>query len=340
MRQVGERIPFTNATFRYPDGAWPNRLALGLTFLGWIGGIVLLTLRSWPLNAVGVLLTAQALVYSAYFIHECAHGALFTTARDNDRLGRALSWLNGACTLSYAGLKHKHMRHHVDRLDVVSVDYRKALLRWPAWARRMMLALEWAYVPAVEFLMRGLVLADVWREAPGRTAATLAARIAGFAVLGVISPKALALYALAYILFLHVLRFMDAFQHTYEVVAAEHADALVAARQYDRAYENENTYSNLVSVQQPWLNLLTLNFAYHNAHHAKPAAPWHQLPTLHQRLYGRDERQVLPCRTLFATYHRNRVKRVLSEDYGLVAPAGDRAADFLGAVGVSFLTAV
>jgi hypothetical protein len=34
------------------------------------------------------------------------------------------------------------------------------------------------------------------------------------------------------------------------------------------------------------------------------------------------------------------VTRVLAADYGSVATTGDRAAGFLGAVGVSFLTAV
>jgi hypothetical protein len=49
---------------------------------------------------------------------------------------------------------------------------------------------------------------------------------------------------------------------------------------------------------------------------------------------------VITCRELLGSYHRHRVSRVLAENYGSVAAAGDRAGSFLGAVGVSFLTAV
>jgi hypothetical protein len=49
---------------------------------------------------------------------------------------------------------------------------------------------------------------------------------------------------------------------------------------------------------------------------------------------------VIACRELVASYHRHRVARVLAQDYGTVSATGNRAGGFLGAVGVSFLTAV
>ena len=70
-----------------------------------------------------------------------------------------MSWINGACIASYARLKKKHLRHHTDRLDVVTFDYRAALRRVPLWVQRGILALEWAYVPAVELLIRGMIVA-------------------------------------------------------------------------------------------------------------------------------------------------------------------------------------
>jgi hypothetical protein len=47
-------------------------------------------------------------------------------------------------------------------------------------------------------------------------------------------------------------------------------------------------------------------------------------------------------RELLRSFHINRVKRILSTDYGQVQAPGTpgRADGFLGAVGVSFLTAV
>jgi fatty acid desaturase len=108
----------------------------------------------------------------------------------------------------------------------------------------------------------------------------------------------------------------------------------------ERHYEHANTYSNVLSVRFPWLNLLVLNFPYHNAHHVRPAVPWYELPALHRSLYGDADRQVIPSRTLLAGYHRHRVARVFADSYGAVAADGARTRIFIGAVGVSFLTAV
>src|SRR5271167_1938256 len=136
--------------------SWPNWLAIAYTLLGWTAGVWLLTRNEIILDILGVLLTAHALICSAYLIHDCAHHAVFSTASGNDRLGAVMSWINGACLADYGRLKKKHLRHHSDRLDVVTFDYRAALHRAPAWVRRIILALEWAYVPTVEILMRGM----------------------------------------------------------------------------------------------------------------------------------------------------------------------------------------
>jgi fatty acid desaturase len=333
-----------SSLFRQAGGAWPNVLAILYTVLGWPLGIWMLTRPEVRLNAVGVLLTAHTLVYSGYLIHECAHSALFTSARANDRLGLLMSWINGACIASYARLKLKHLRHHADRLDVVTFDYRAALGRCPAWLRRTLLALEWGYVPAVELLMRAMVIAMPFGEddvrARLRVIAVLSVRLALLVALALVSVKALVLYALAWLIFVTVLRFMDAFQHTYDVFPSRSLAPAPVDPRRDRRYEYENTYSNLVSERWWWLNLLVMNFTYHNAHHQRPGAPWYRLPALHRALYGTADRQVIRCRELFASYHRHRVARVLADSYGSVATTGARASGFLGAVGVSFLTAM
>jgi fatty acid desaturase len=332
------------ALFRHADSALPNILVIAYTFIGWPVGIWLMTQPQGSVNLVGVLLVAHTLVYSAYLIHDCAHNAVFASVAANDRLGAILGWLNGACLATYACLKEKHLRHHADRLDVVTFDYRAVLGRAPSSVVNIVLALEWAYIPVVELLMRGLMIAAPFTDGDvkgqRRVILVLLARAALFALLALISLKALALYAVAYLLFLNVMRFMDAFQHTYDVFATRSLEKAPFDPKRDRQYEYKNTYSNLVSISNPWLNLLVLNFPYHNAHHTKPVASWSELPALHRALYGEQDRQVLPCSALFATYHRHRVTRVLSKHYGAVAADGDRAGGFIGAVGVSFLTAV
>jgi fatty acid desaturase len=146
----------------------------------------------------------------------------------------------------------------------------------------------------------------------------------------------------AYLAFVTVLRFADCFQHTYDAYPILDDKPIPADKLRDRAYEQANTFSNVVALNRPWLNLLWLNFGYHNAHHERPTAPWHRLPAFHRELYADDYAQVTPVRELLRSFHINRVKRVLASDYGQVQAPGTpgRADGFLGAVGVSFLTAV
>jgi fatty acid desaturase len=323
---------------------WPTWLVILYTLVGSGCGIAMLTRPEVWLNVLGVLLTAHTLIYSGYLIHDCAHHAIFSSRAGNDRLGVLMSWLNGACVADYGRLKKKHLRHHADRLDVVTFDYRAALNRAPAWLRSAVMALEWAYIPAVEFLMRGMVIIDPFTHGNVRqrmrVIAVVAVRVAFFVALALVSVKAVLLYAVSYILFLTVLRFMDAFQHTYEVYASRSLEPAKPDPKRDLRYEYENTYSNLIAERWAWLNLLVLNFPYHNAHHVRPSAPWYRLPALHRSMYPLRDQQVITCLQLLASFHKHRVTRVLAEDYGTVAPSGDRVGGFLGAVGVSFLTAV
>jgi fatty acid desaturase len=333
-----------SAVLRPLRRTWPNLLVILYTFFGWGLGVYLLTSVQPLLNVIGVLLTAHTLIYSGYLIHECVHYSALESLRANDRLGMLLSWLNGACVADYQRLKKKHLRHHADRLDVVTFDYRAALKASPAWMQRAVLALEWAYVPVVELMMRGMVVAFPFRDGtPGervRVLALLSIRVLFFVSLALISVKAVLLYALSYLLFLQVLRFLDAFQHTYDVFPSPSLAPAPADPKRTRQYEYENTYSNLLSERWRWLNLLVLNFPYHNAHHERAGESWYRLPALHRTVFGEKDPQVVTCRELACSYHRHRVARVMADDYGSVAAQGARASAFLGAVGVSFLTAV
>jgi fatty acid desaturase len=333
--------------FRYTDGVWPNVLALAWTISAYIAGVALLGSGHWILNIVGFLLVAQTLIWSAYYIHEFAHYAIFKTPDANERWGTVMSLINGSCYAKFSDMRKKHMRHHVERADVITFDVREFLNRSPAWFRNTVLALEWAYFPAVEFLMRGYVMVVPFIDARKRTErarviVVAVLRLSAWTALGLWSAKALVLYFAAYLVFVTALRFADCFQHTYDAYPALDDKPLPTDKLRDRAYEQANTYSDIVGLKSGFLNLIWLNFGFHNAHHERPTAPWHRLPSFHKELYPVQYAQLITVGELLRSFHINRVKRVLAVDYGQVQDLGveGRADGFLGAVGVSFLTAV
>jgi fatty acid desaturase len=337
------------SVYRYADGRLPNTLVLAYTLGGYVASLALLVAGSPLTLLLGGVWLAHVLITSAYLLHEFAHQSIFRSPVLNQRLGVLMSWLNGSCYARFADLRHKHMRHHVDRADVLTFDTKRFLLDGPVWLRRVVLALEWAYVPAVELIMHGYVIVQPFivptrRDRRARVLGVLAVRGAGFALLGWASPWALLAYTLAWFAMLTVLRFTDAYQHTYDGFAVlEAGGAIPDDKLRDRDYEQHNTYSNLVSVAHPWLNLLLLNFSYHNAHHERPIEPWYRLPALHAKLFltsPGEHAETLPMRLCLKSFHQHRLTRVLSEDYGVYGRGPARADGFYGAVGVSFLTAV
>jgi fatty acid desaturase len=329
--------------FREPQGALPTLLVLSWCTVGWFGSFALMGSTPWPLNALGVLLCTHCMVLAAYMIHEAAHQSVFATPAANERAGEWLSFIAGASYVSFERIRHMHMRHHRDRVDLACFDY-KSVLRERAWLRRMIQLAEWAYLPATEVLLHLQILyrpmfERAQRRYLPRVLAMLLLRGSLFAALALWSLKAALLYLLAYALLLQVLNFFDAFHHTFE----QHfvgADQPIPAPRPDRAYEMANTYSNLLSSRWPWLNVLILNFCYHNAHHERASAPWYRLPTVHRAIYGEQHSSVMPLRELLASWHRNRVRRVYCHDYGAPTEGRRRADSFIGAHGVSFLTVV
>lgn len=332
----------TTHLFRQPDHIAPHTLAIAYATGGYALALVLITHASLWLNVLGVVLLSHTLIIGAYLVHECAHNTVFKSTLHNARLGSFLNWLNGACYGRYEDIRHKHFRHHVDKGDVVAFDFRPILqTRYPALLK-IIKALEWAYIPAVDLMMHALVIILPFvlpqrHDRRLRVVTVLILRVGLFTLLGLYSLKALALYALSYMLFLHVMRFMDVHQHTYMVFETLEQERGEEARRYDREFEHRNTFSNLISVKHPWLNLLTLNFGYHNAHHVKQAVPWFELPALHQKLYGDVCVQSLPFSALLASYHTHRVARIINADDPDTDVSDSR--NFIGVVGVSFLTA-
>jgi fatty acid desaturase len=329
--------------FRDREAAVANSLAVAWTCVIWLASFELMGAQSAVLNVAGVLLCAHAMVLAAYLIHEAAHQTLFAPHWANALAGEAMSFIAGSSYASFERIRHMHIRHHVDRADVTCFDFKGLMRRRPA-VRRALQILEWAYVPATELLMQAQVIwrpvfVKAQRRHFPRVAAMLLLRGTALLALGLWSWKALLLYGVAALLLLHVLNFFDAFHHTFDQYFVA-ADQPLPLGGRDRRYEQANTYSNVVSRRFPWLNLLTLNFGYHNAHHHRPQAPWYRLPALHKKLYGNQTPAVLALPELLRTWHINRVRRVISDDYGGPSEGPGRADHFIGAHGVSFLTVI
>jgi fatty acid desaturase len=334
--------------FRGRHDALYHSLALGLTGAAWVGSFALMSSANVLTAVLGTLLCAQSMVLAAYLIHEAAHQTLFTSHRANHAVGEAMNFIAGSAYASFERILHMHIRHHVDRTDLTCFDFKGLMARRPA-VRRTLQVLEWAYVPATEILMhlqvvcRPFIVSSQRGHLP-RVAVMLVVRLGLLAGLWSLSPRAVLLYALAVFLQLHALNFFDAFHHTFDqrVVTPEQPVSLEGR---DRAYEQANTYSNVISQRHPWLNVLVLNFGYHNAHHHRPSVAWWRLPALHRQTYGGEAASLMPLRELVVSWHRNRVKRVFAADYGAPCagrsePGVRRADDFVGAHGVSFLTVV
>jgi len=333
------------ALFRHKGSLPPTLLALLYCQSAYFGGAALILSLKPVFMLMGMLAMAHGMVIAAYMIHDCGHNAVFKAPGHNAALGKALNWLTGGCYGTYEELRANHMRHHVDNADVIILDYRGYLVRHPA-QRKMVEALEWLYVPVVEFLMHGaLILAPfIFKDRKEQRPRVIWVAMIRFSLLTAVflySPVAYLCYVLAYGIFLTVLRFMDALQHNYGIILA--ADSRTGRLQHraDRDYEQSHTFSNVISIRYPWLNLITLNFGYHNAHHAKPTVPWHQLPNLHRDLFKGKAEFVIPFRKQISSFHRGRVARMLgdpNETEGNGFAQNLHSGRAVGVSGVSFLT--
>lgn len=331
--------------WRHEEGAWPNSLAFAYAAAGQVGGIWLMAAERPLAWCIGVLLTAHSLVIAGYLIHDIAHLSVFASQRVSVAVGEMLSWLCGSAYAPFARIQRMHFRHHADRADLAFFDPRPFLAHSPDWLRRLVYALEWMYVPAVELIMHYQVVVRPFHRAAFagerlRVLVVGASRLALFAGLLALSPWTLLGFAVAYLMFLTALFVADAYAHTYEFYLIERIDQKVPRDGRVGDYDRWHTYSNLISERWSWLNLLNLNFGYHSAHHDSPSTPWHALPALHRQTYAADAPQVLPYRQLWRSFRVNRLRRIEAQDAGSIGTGPRRADEFLGVHGVSFLSIV
>jgi fatty acid desaturase len=337
----------TKSTIKDPSGLRYYGAAVTYAVAMWVVGFTGLFSSNWAVNALATLALAHGMVVAAYLIHECGHNLVFKRAAHNARLGRFMSWLCGASYGTYEDIRYKHFRHHVDNDDVVWFDYDGFFERHPLVTRATRV-LEWFYVPAHDLILHGVMVLTSFvipqrRNQRARNVIVIAIRGGIFLALLVMAPRVAVLYVVAYLLMMHVLRFMDSVQHDYGYHTTLF-DYVEPPHKGDTAWEQEHTFSNPISLRWPWLNWLVLNFGYHNAHHADMNVSFFRLPELHREMTGNDPSRIIPFGAQLRLYHRNRVSRVYNaqpKDYPqgeayLAAAQSGRA--MVGGNAASFLT--
>ncbi len=197
---------------------------------------------------------------------------------------------------------------------MVWFDYDRFFREHPV-ALRATQALEWCYIPAHDLLMHLLMVFTSFvipkrRGQRARNVRVIAVRGGLYLMLLFVFTKVAMLYAVAYMIMSTILRFMDSLQHDYGYHLTLFSRT-PGPRKGDLVFEQEHTFSNPHSLRYEHLNWLTLNFGFHNAHHAQPTTPWWQLPALHRELFGDDPALVIPLGPQLAVFHRHRVARVL-----------------------------
>ena len=314
--------------------------------IAWHGGAVVYSLLAYTLgfmglfhahaavNAGAALLLAHGMIIAAYMVHECGHNIVFRRIRHNQYLGRFLTWLCGASYGTFEDIRYKHMRHHVDNDDVVWFDYEKFFRDHPLVLRATQV-LEWLYIPAHDLVLHAIMVFSSFviperRDQRRRNLVVIAVRGGIFVALLVFYTKAALLYCIAYLIMMHVLRFTDSLQHDYPYRLNLYTNER-SPHKGDKAWEQEHTFSVPLSLRLGPVNWLTLNFGYHNAHHAEPLTPWYRLPELHRRMFGDDPDVVVPLSRQLAIFHRGRVRRIIKWD--------DEATDARTPTGRDFLRA-
>ncbi len=328
------------------DGfAWHAGAVL-YSMLGYGAGIVGLFHGSWLVNIAATFLLAHAMTIAAYMVHECGHNLVFKSIRHNAHLGRFFSWLCGAAYGTYEDMRYKHFRHHVDVDDVVWFDYEKFFSRHPRvlYVTRIF---EWFYIPAHEMIMHFITVFTSFiipqrRDQRRRNVAVILLRGSIFLTVLLLQPMAALLYVIATMMMMTVLRFMDSLQHDYPYNLALF-DFDKPLRKGDFAWEQEHTYSNPHSLDHEWVNWLTLNFGFHNAHHDDMTVPWYRLPEKHREKFGNDPAAVIPFSAQLKIFHKQRVRRIV-DNHESDSPSGTefllaaQKAEVYGGNAASFLT--
>lgn len=285
------------------------------------------------------MLIALAKICAWYLTHDCAHNCAFRSKAANSLVGECLSFLNGLSFFSFESYRKDHVRHHAEKIDISGFDSRRFAEVYPKIFSGIRLS-EKAYIPVFYYLIKAVgvyhaVLSDRRRES-ARAVGSICVYAVALTVFARSSLLLILVWQLSSLIRIHVVRFVDCFQHSFQQV---HPGGVKLP--HDKFYEIHNTFSVPVARKYKFLNLIILNFGYHTAHHCFPSCPWYMLPKLDSTImeqlshYGIPEAREESCSFLdfIAAYHRGRTLRLVSDSEGHAYDAEGKFSthDFTGA---------
>jgi fatty acid desaturase len=287
-----------------------NYTCVSYCIIGYITGVALVLQDSYVSGILGTMIVAHTTVWSALLTHEFMHNTIFASKRLNVIFGSLMTIISGACYVSYQRLRQQHLDHHRHNVGYDGFSITEWVMTLQPMLRRLILALEYVYFPILSIVARcralliPFVLAE-HRPLRRRIVVVLLLRCLAYAVAFSISPVSILWLFLAHIIVLNIFRVFDCFHHTFDIIPLG-----TPAPKTDRAYEQEHTYSSLISRKRPWLNWIVLNYGFHNAHHQFPAANWVDLPRHDRALYNTNESHCIYFLDLLRWYHHNRIARI------------------------------
>jgi fatty acid desaturase len=307
---------FELKVYLHQSKPWLNILVILYTLVSYYGGIALLLRHNVWLNIMGTILVSHGLIYGAFLGHELLHGSVFKKQHLNKLIAGIIRWITGMCYVPFHQAARGHIGHHLGlKSKFKGKSLTASLLASPKPVLTSLVVLEWCYFPIVTFLYLW------WRNlAPFRLNQPLLQKLrvmflllvrgTMFTLLGMFSFKALSLYFLAYILMITIARFNQAFEHT-----SSYKDDPESRISF-------TTFSPVISKRYPWLDILVLNFSYHNAHHVMMSCPWYHLPTLDRHIFQGSEQHHLAWTSLLRNYHCFRITRLFSVSGSAVTQQG------------------
>jgi len=295
-------------------------LSVIATFTAW--GIFLAYTQQIVAVLGAIILIALAKIWSWYLSHDCAHNSVFKSKKVNAVVGELLSFLNGLSFFSFEDYRKDHVRHHAEKIDIGGFDSGHFAVAQPRLFSAIIVA-EKIYLPAFYYLIKltniyAVIFSGRRREVT-RGIGSLCIYVVAFATFARFSLMLVLVWQASSFLRIHIVRFVDCFQHSFQQVYTE-GEKLT----HGKHYEIQNTFSVPVARKFTFLNLIILNFGYHAAHHCFPTCPWYMLPHLEAaiikqlRLYGVSDtrEESTPFFNFLTAYHRGRLSRIISTDEG------------------------